>query len=382
MRRAFSALILCLAACASTSSQPDDLDRLEHVGGLSSLPDWKGAQAALKEINQQVRERPDWAEGWYARGNILGAYGFTRNALESYQRALDLRPNYLEAILARGLVRVDMGEEAEAERDFEAAIKAAPKTPDGYLLRAWLERRQGRYSESERDLAEARSRGPGRWEDYHNAGAAASRAGKWKSAERSLEFAVLLAPNHAAGWLALSRVHASMGQPDKALDDLHRADAERPGDASIWYARAELLRSLYRWEESVRAYDVAISLGPVPMMYAGRGQARAEINGGKDAEVDLDQAVKLEPGLREAWIARARVRAAAGRFEPAREDYNAALRIRASASVLRELGRLHHEHERWDQAIQIYEAALGLCDDPSLRIWIQRDLADAKGRKK
>ena len=383
MRRAPALLVFLLAACASSAPPRDELDEWAYSSaGTQGALDWEPVKAALEEIHGRLREQPEWAEGWFTRGNILGAHGFAHMALESYTRALKLRPESIEALLARGLVRADLGDEAEAERDFAAAIALAPKTPDGYLLRAWLERRQGRYSESERDLAEARARGPERWQDYHNAGATAARAGKWKSAERSLELAVLLEPRHADGWLALSRAHASLGQPDRALEDLNRADLERPGDAAIWYARAELLRSMYRWEESVRAYDVAISLGAVPIMYAGRGQARAEIKDGKGAEDDLDRAVKLEPDLREAWIARARVRAAAGRFEAAREDYNAALRIRASASILRELGRLHHDHELWEKAIQIYEAALGLCDDPHVKSWILRDLADAKARKK
>jgi tetratricopeptide (TPR) repeat protein len=378
MPRASALLVVFLAACATPAPPKDELDEW-YYRNPPRARDWEGVKAALDEIHQKLRADPEWAEGWKQRGNILGAHGYGDMALASYDRALTLQPKYVEALLARGLALAERGRDADAERDFAAAIEAAPKIPDGYLLRAWMERRLGRYSESERDLAQARALG--RWEDYHNAGATAARAGKWKLAELNLELAVLLSPGHADGWIALSRVHASMGQPDRALDDLNRADTQRFGDAAIWYARAELLRSLYRWEEAVRAYDVAISLGAVPMMYAGRGQAKAAI-GGKEAEADLDRAVQLEPELREAWIARARVRAAAGKFEAAREDYNAALRIRASASVLRELARIHHDQERWDPAIQIYEAALGLCDDPALETHILRDLGDAKARQK
>lgn len=297
-------------------------------------------------------------------------------------RAIALQPDNLDALNARGLLLAESGRKADAERDFNAVIAAAPGAPDGYLLRAWLERREGRFSESERDLAEARARGPGRWEDYHNAGAAAAKAGRWARAERHFELSLLLRPDNADGWLALSRVHASSGQPDKAVEDLDRASLERPGDSAIWYARGEILRSLFRHAEAIRAYDCAITLDPIPIMYASRAQARASVKDAKGAEADFDRALALEPELREAWIGRARVRAEAGRYEDARDDYAAALRIRASASVLRELARLHHDRELWGPAVAGYESALRICTEPQLKPIIERDLANAKAHQK
>ncbi len=297
-------------------------------------------------------------------------------------RAIAAQPSNLDALTARGLLLAESGRPADSERDFNAVIAAAPTAPDGYLLRAWLERRDGRFSESVRDLAEARARGPGRWEDYHNAGAAAAKAGRWARAERNFELSLLLRPDNADGWLALSRVHASNGQPDKALEALDRAAMERPGDAAIWYARGEILRSLFRHSEAIRAYDCAIDLDPIPIMYASRAQARASVKDAKGAEADFHRALALEPGLREAWVGRARLRAEAGRYEEARNDYAAALRIRASASVLRELARLHHDKEQWGPAVAGYESALRICTEPQLKPIIERDLANAKAQKK
>jgi tetratricopeptide (TPR) repeat protein len=382
MPRTAALILVILIGCSTVLPPTDGLDELSATSNLRNRPDWEGIDAALAEVHAGIRANPDWAEGWVQRGNILSAHGFWENALESYDRALAIRPKLLDALTARGLLREIHARSVDAERDFNAVIEAAPGAPDGYLLRGWLERRNGRYSESERDLAEARTRGPGRWEDYHNAGAAAVRAQHWAVAERNFELALLLRPDHADGWIALSRIHAARGQQEKAIEDLVRADLERPGDAAIWYARAELLRSLGRWEEAIRAYDCAISLGSQPIMYAGRGQARAATQDSGKAESDLDYALELEPGLREAWVARARLRAGSGRFEEARADFAAALRIRASASVLHDLARLHHDREHWGPAVEGYEAALRICDDAGLRKRIERELGQAKARQK
>lgn len=382
MPRTAAIVLAILIGCKSAPPPSDGLDSLYAYGSLRNRPDWEGIDAALAEIHAGIRARPDWAEGWVRRGNILSAHGFRENAIESYDRALAIQPKLLDALTARGVLLEIIGRTEDAERDFNTVIEAAPAAPDGYLLRGWLERRNGRYSESERDLAEARTRGPGRWEDYHNAGAAAMRAERWAVAERNFELALLLRPDHADGWIALSRIHAARGQQERALDDLVRADLERPGDAAIWYARAEILRSLVRWEEALRAYDCAITLGPQPIMYAGRGQAHAALRNGKKAETDLDYALELEPDLREAWVARGRLRAGGGRFDEARSDFAAALRIRASASVLRDLARLYHDKEQWSQAVEGYESALRICDEPALRNRIERELGQARARQK
>jgi tetratricopeptide (TPR) repeat protein len=201
-------------------------------------------------------------------------------------------------------------------------------------------------------------------------------------AARSFELALLLRPDHADGWLALSRAHAALGMNDRALEDLERADREAPRSAPVSYARAEILRFLERFPEAARAYDRAIELGPSPIMYSGRAQVRLALNDPKGAESDFETALKLEPTLREAWVARARWRASQGRFEEARADYSAALRLRASATILRELARLHHDREQWEPAVAAYESALRICDEPGLKPALERELADARAHRK
>lgn len=375
-----SILLVLIAGCAVPAPARDPEEQFrDTMRNYDENPD---ARAALAGVEEVLKSRPEWAEAHAARAHLLLAIGQAAEALKSYDRAIELQPGLLDAVTARGILLAELGRSAEAERDFNAIIAAIPTASDGYLLRAWLERRTGRFSEAERDLAEARSRDPVRWEAYHNLGAVAAQGGRWMQAARSFELALLLRPDHVDGWLALSRAHASQGLKDRALEDLDRADREAPGAATVSYARAELLRSLGRPGEAARAYDRAIALGAIPIMYAGRAQVRLALNDAKGAETDFTTALELEPTLREAWVARARWRASEGRFEEARADYAAALRLRASATILRELARLHHDRELWDPAVAAYESALRICDEPGLKPALERDLADAKAHKK
>jgi tetratricopeptide (TPR) repeat protein len=143
-----------------------------------------------------------------------------------------------------------------------------------------------------------------------------------------------------------------------------------------------MLRSLERHAEAIRAYDAALSLSPVPIMYVGRASSRAVAGDARGAEADFNRALELEPSLREAWVGRARLFAQAGRYEEARSDYSNALRIRASASVLYELGRLHQDHGKLEQAVPAYETALRICTESALRDQVARDLAAARSLQK
>ena len=50
--------------------------------------------------------------------------------------------------------------------------------------------------------------------------------------------------------------------------------------------------------------------------------------------------------------------------------------------TIRDLGRLHGDRERWAAAVSCYESALMICTDEGMRALINRDLANARARKK
>ena len=59
-----------------------------------------------------------------------------------------------------------------------------------------------------------------------------------------------------------ARVRIMRGDHKGALEDLTRAIGERPQDASLRFARADLLRKLKRCEEAIKDYDTVLSLQP------------------------------------------------------------------------------------------------------------------------
>lgn len=107
--------------------------RLEEAGGQLLLDfdvdtvgvDARGV-ASLVEFEAGGREETDpqaEAVEWFERGCALDAEaaGWTE-AIEAYERALELEPDYADAYCNLGAVRYNQGQRAEARRAFEACL--------------------------------------------------------------------------------------------------------------------------------------------------------------------------------------------------------------------------------------------------------------------
>jgi hypothetical protein len=79
-----------------------------------------------------LAQRPDLAEMHQNLGNILRDQGQHEQALESYQKALQLRPEYAKAFINRGIALVAMGRIDEAIRDLEHGVELAPDLADAH----------------------------------------------------------------------------------------------------------------------------------------------------------------------------------------------------------------------------------------------------------
>ncbi len=109
------------------------------------------------------------------------------------------------------------------------------------------------------------------------------------------------------------------------LPDVPAAEATDP---AVRYRRARALHGKERLAEAVLEYDEAerLGAGPAAAILGDRGLARLEAGDRRAALVDLDEAVRLDPGAPGPLLRRGRLRLAAGDAGGARADLEAASR--------------------------------------------------------
>ena len=80
-----------------------------------------------------------FVEAYCNRGIAKESLGDHYEALEDFDRAIELNSEYIDGYLRRGILKQDSGDYAGAIRDFDRAIEVEPESKDrivGYKERA------------------------------------------------------------------------------------------------------------------------------------------------------------------------------------------------------------------------------------------------------
>lgn len=130
-------------------------------------------------------------------------------------------------------------------------------------------------------------------------------ASRMKKARDALDHAFELSADSPEVFFASGVYHQMLGAYEYALEDFDRAEQGLPGDARIFWRRAESLERAGRWDESVAEWRRAVRFDPRNVGIL-RGQAWTHIflRDYAQAERTYDRILELRPDLSEAWFTR------------------------------------------------------------------------------
>ena len=216
------------------------------LGRAEELSDAGEYEAALAELDQQLRDNPTDSAVHTARGWALENLGPTGlpEARDAYQRALDLDPTALWAKegLSNVFRRMGLIEDANrlARQVIEEGTLRCDKEIDLLELVGWCQLRLGEYASAVATLRRA-----------------LELDGRWTAVRFDLALALLCAGDRGRAFLEYQRgIHQAVnggverlaGVVRMGLDDLEESLAERPALAATREAIAarDLLRSTLR----------------------------------------------------------------------------------------------------------------------------------------
>ncbi|MEY4712181.1 MAG: hypothetical protein RIS88_1631 [Pseudomonadota bacterium] len=218
---------------------------------------------------QRARIRTELAVGYFEEGR-------TPIALDEVKQALAHDPSFAPAYNLRGLIHLRLDDSRQAEDSFRRALALAPSDGDTLHNLAWMACQQGRHAEADRAFAQALASPhyAGRARTHLAQGVCQVRAGRLPEAERSLARSYELdAANPVTGY-NLAQLLYRRGAWTQAqfyirrLNNSEGANAESlwlgirvergVGDAVAMQQLTDQLRKRYPQSRELAAYDKGI----------------------------------------------------------------------------------------------------------------------------
>ena len=374
------------------------------------------AAAAAEDYTAAVRIEPLNASAHLGHGRALAAQGDLAGAVDALTRAIDISGNNTGYLIERARLYMAMEDIDAAINDLEQAKAASPDDPRPALVLALTLQGNG---DLERALAEATyaveiapeflpslfTRGDirlalgdamGAAEDY---GAAAridplnplahagqaqslSAQGDVEGAIEALTRALDIAGDHPDYLAERARLYLDLQNIEPALADLERAVAAAPERLGVRLLYADVLRFAERLDDALAVVNALIEDEPgLPLAYELRASIRMSLGDEPGALEDLAVAIAIDPSDASAYAARALLHHQAERYQEAIADYDRSLELRPNdAGILNNRADARMLLGDLDLALEDIEAAVAANPELGIAHYTRGQILDELGR--
>src|SRR5437588_5620527 len=267
-------------------------------------------------------------EQWLDEGNQLYNHAHYQEALQAYERAIQLDPGFAEAHDARGDALFCLNRSQEALAAYERAIQL-----------------DARYAHA-----------------YEGKGSLLYDLKHYHEALEAYEQAIHLDPTSASAYNGKGDALYYLKRYLEALLAYERAIQLDPSYVTAYNGKSWTLWQLKRFEEALIAYEQAIRLDPTSASaYNGKGNALYDLNRYQEALIAYEQAIDLDPQLAYAYDGQGWALWKLKRYTEALEAYQLALDLNPhSASSYTAMGHIFYDLHRYHEALTAYERAIQL----------------------
>jgi len=277
----------------TTSKRPGNVRAHNHLG--NALDSAGRRSEALESYDKALQLQPDYAMACYNKAECLLKLGQTSAAIELFDRALRISPGYFKALRGKGDALVQAGRGDAAIPLYQEALKLQPDD-----------------SEAARSL-----------------GIALLGAGRVPDAIERFEAILRVDPRDAKAHSNLGYALSRVGRIEMAVEHFEAAVRLEPDSAEAHGNYAVALGRAGRLTDAIGEYRQVLKLKPDdPVAYCSMGNAYARTGQLLQAVGAYEEALKQRPEYPEVHNNLATVLRRLGRLEEARKHYGLALQYR------------------------------------------------------
>ncbi|MDD5046247.1 MAG: tetratricopeptide repeat protein [Bacteroidales bacterium] len=302
---------------------------------------------------------------FFYRGQHLLFEGRYQQAIDNFNKLIQLDPNLHEAYFFRGIGKYNLGDFLGARADFDKALSIHPIFTLAYHYRAITHSRLGDYEKALADLQEAIDLRPGYNGLYFSRGVTYLLSQQFKLAEEDFNRFIRHEPRVSEAYLNRGACYLYLKDTVKALHDYDTAILLNKFDPEGYIRRARVYAMQENYMAALQDLDQALSLEPDnSFAYFNRALIRYNRDDMTGALQDLEKVLGEDPGNALTLYNRALIRTQIGDYNNALNDYDRVISINPN-NVLAYYNRaaLFIQMERYDDALHDYDKAIELYPD-------------------
>ena len=188
-------MILPRLFCCSSAPALTACDTVPS-GELNTVDVAQGSSQNISSLTAVIQRNPNDPEAYNVRGSAYGKGGRYREALNDFDKAIELRPNFIRPIPTAPSFSVSWATRGRAS-DYNRAIQLNPNYDAAYIGRGNLYRKAGRTQDAFNDFQKAIQLDTTDPRAYHNRGPDLSEPGPARFAIEDFSTAISLAPDSA-----------------------------------------------------------------------------------------------------------------------------------------------------------------------------------------
>jgi tetratricopeptide (TPR) repeat protein len=243
---------------------PINAERVEQ--DFQQIPQTAAERLAKALPFPGLTDTPEFRRNYLSYGSVYFQRGYLVQAEASFKLALNDDPSSAEALYGLGSVYLKQEKSREARESFERAIKLRVSYPDT-LPNAWnnlglLATREGRTADAIPYFEEALRLSPDHLIALENLGNAYRQQKRWDEARKVLERAVEVGPQDPEANYSLGMVFAQLDDSDRAYEYLQRALKLRPAYPEALNNLGVLYLRTRRRDEAVASFEECIRVAP------------------------------------------------------------------------------------------------------------------------
>ena len=313
----------------------------------------------VEQLTTLLESIPHYPLSWMQRGDAFLELGDYREAITSYQEALQLQPDNTAAHADIGIAQDLLGHTATAQDHFDIAVEDNPQDFPLFVKLAQHKASQKKHQEAIGYFQQALRMDPKSGDVLNGMAFAQFQLGHFEKAIAHYQQALELMPDQSGTYNNLGNVFVSMNQQEKAIENFSNALRLAPETTLFRANLANALMEMSLFREAAEQLTLVLEMDPeYPGLDGVLGLALARNGDYLKAITFLSRAIEREPNS-SLYLNLGNTLLGIGQIPKAVEQYKKVLQYDpANLQVHNNLAYSYLELEDWKNAISYFRQYL------------------------